>query len=305
MADGLDLNPGTAGETLAVDTVGGKLVQHMKVQFGDPGTGTDVSVTDPFPIAITGQTSEEQAGVTNGALDVNIQNQITRGLDLKFARAVASTTTPSVAISVDDLTVTLTSTTGFGDGVYVQIIEGDVFYYGTQLGATAGSVITLDTPIDRAFTTAAVVTPMSHAMNVDGSVTPVTFTVVVPGTTISVDIVRVLGYLQDGTAMDDGKFGGVTALTNGCYMRKSDGVISNFWNVKTNNDIALLGYDFSYSTAAPGGSYGARFRLTYAGQAKHGVAIRLAAGETLEFIVQDNLTGLEAFNMMAQGHVAE
>ena len=304
-SDFIELNPGSGGKKLAVDTNATVSHQRVKLQYGEPGLPTDVTAANPLPGEIVGRASGEGAKVTNGGLDVNVQDQNTRGLDLRFSRAIAAATTPSVAISADDSTITLTSTTGFTDGTWVCLAEGDDFYFGTQLGAPAGSVISLDTPIDRDFTTAAVVTPMSYDMAVDGSSTNVVFQISVPGSTISIDIVRVLGYLQDATAMDDGKFGGVTALTSGCYMRQVDGVISNFWNVKTNNDIALLGFDFTYSSAAPGGSYGARFRITYAGQDKHGVTIRLEPGETLEVVVQDNLTGLEEFNMMAQGHVVE
>lgn len=304
-SDFIQLNPGSGGDKLAVDVSATVSHQRMKLQYGEPGLPTDVTATNPLPGEIVGRASGEGVKVTNGGLDVNIQDQNTRSLDLFFVTDLAASTTPSVAISIDDVSITLTSTTGFASGVMVKIEEGDTFYYGTQLGAAVGSVITLDTPVDSDFTTAAIITPTSNNMAVDGSVTPVVFKINPPGDTIIMDVVRIIGYIQDGSVMDDGKFGGLTALTNGCYMRKSDGIIQNYWNVKSNGELALLGYDLSYSDAAPGGSYGARFRVTYAGQDKHGVTIRLDPDERLELVVQDNLTGLEVFHVISAGHVVE
>ena len=41
----------------------------------------------------------------------------------------------------------------------------------------------------------------------------------------------------------------------------NDSVIENIWNVKTNGQLALVcASDFIYTTKAPAGSYGARFR---------------------------------------------
>jgi len=77
----------------------------------------------------------------------------------------------------------------------------------------------------------------------------------------------------------------------------------NLWNVKSNGQIRLLCFDGNYSDKAPAGSYGFNFRNTYAGPSKHGVTIRLMDGETLEILIQDSLTGLESFKMMAQGHI--
>jgi hypothetical protein len=112
-----------------------------------------------------------------------------------------------------------------------------------------------------------------------------------------------MGWITDDTAMDDGKFGGIGALPNGIVLRVNNGVIQNLWNVKTNGELGLLCYDSAYADRAPSGQFGFRFRNTYAGQAKHGVVIRLDQNDTLEVLIQDNLSALLDFRMMAQGHV--
>ena len=241
-------------------------------------------------------------------LDVNIQDQHTRALDLNFALSIATPTDLSVATAIGDYTATLTSVTGFVDGALIQINHNGTFYRGHQVGAPAGNVITLDTPIGEVFDIGDVVLGLTHDMDVDGSSTPVGFQIGPIGDDIEVDITRITAYLQGATAMDDAKFGNLPALTTGCILRRYNDLTSdytNYWNIKTNADMALLGYDFVYTPAAPAGSNGARWRLTYGGQDKHGVTIRLLNSDYLEFLVQDDLTTLEVFSVMAQGHLVE
>jgi len=256
---------------------------------------------------ITDETTGVQAQVElNGGLAVNIQDQHSKALDLRFIQTTNSTTLSADA-DPDDMTVTITSTTGFdaGDTVGVFSIADGTFYFGKQVGAVAGSVVTLDTPIDRQFLTGDLVITATDNMNVDGSSTTQIFSIgpVGGGAAVEIDITRLLGFIADGVAMDDGKFGGISALTNGVVLRHNNDVLTNIWNSKTNGDFGLLCYDIAYTDKAPAGENGFRFRNTYAGPSKHGVTIRLEAGDTLEVLIQDDLTGLTDFNMMAQGHV--
>ncbi len=239
-----------------------------------------------------------------GQLSVNVHDQKTRAFDFFFGR-LDNVTTLSAQADPEDLTLTLTSTTGFTDGKSAAVFaDVDDFYIGKQIGAPAGSVITVDTPVDIVLANASAVAAVTTNMAVDGSVTTQIFQIgpTGPGSTAVTDVTRVLGHILDSTAMDDGKFGGITALTNGVVFRKNDGVITNYWNVKTNADLALICYDFRYSDKAPGGQYGCNFRNTYAGQHNHGVILELLPGEFLEILIQDDLTGLDEFIMMAQGH---
>ena len=243
---------------------------------------------------------------SNGAVPVNIQDQHSRALDLKFLRATGIPTALSVASVEDTINITIDDTTGFVDGNIVGIFQPNgPFYFGKQIGAPVGNVIILDTPLDFAFDAGVGVLSASDNMAVDGSGTTQIFQIgsARRETTIELDITRFTGYIQDGSSMDDGQFGGISALTNGIVLRIKDGSFTNLWNVKTNGEFGLLCYDTSYTDKAPAGSFGFRFRNTYAGPSKHGVTIRLLPGETLELLIQDDLTDLEVFNMMAQGHV--
>ncbi len=243
-------------------------------------------------------------GESNGAIPVNIQDQHTQALDLHFIQVQESATTLTVQADPGDTTITVASTTGFVAGNVVGLVSGaGDFYFGKQVGAVAEQVVTLDTPIDKVFTTASssVVTAKDQ-MAVNGSATTQIFEIGSP-LGVAADITRITGYIQTATAMDDTKFGDLAALTNGVVLRVNGTEIDNVWNVKTNGEIGLLCFDSALSDRAPAGSFGLRFRNSYAGPAKHGVTLRLASGDTLEILIQDNLTGLESFRMMAQGHV--
>ena len=239
-------------------------------------------------------------------LDVNIQDQTTLALDLNFLRALNTTTLTSDA-SPEDRILNVTAIDDIAAGVVIGLGAGTGdFYFGTVLSVST-LALTMDTPVDREFLSASsVVVVASKHMNVLGSAeSPVIFQIGPVGSEIVVDITRVMGSIADGTAMDDGKFGGISALTNGIVFRLNNGVISNHWNAKTNGDIGLICFDTTYTDKAPSGENGFRFRNTYAGPSKHGVALRLGVGETLEVVIQDDLTDLTDFQMMAQGHVVD
>lgn len=260
-------------------------------------------MTELRKVALFGEVSGQTVAVVNENLQVVLQDQFTRSVDFNFIQAVAAPTTLAVATAPEDTTITLASTTGFVAGGFVGIFDvDDKFYVGHQIGAPAGSVITLDVPIDIVYPIGAIVLPAKTNMNVDGSSTPQIFQIGGSASELDIDITRIMGYIQSGSAMDDSLFGSLAALTKGCLLRRADGTLENLWHVKTNGDLALIGFDFTYTPNAPSGSFGARFRITYAGQDKHGVSIRLAAGDSLQFLIQDNLTGLEVFNLMGQGH---
>jgi len=242
----------------------------------------------------------------NGGTPVNVQDQTSRMLDLDFIKALAPPTTLVVDTAPGDRTIRVSNTAGFAAGVVVGITNvSGIFYFGEQVGALAGDVVTLDTPVDKIFDAATSnVIVASRDMAVDGSLTTQVFQIGGFSTPdLRVDITRVHGYLQSGSAMDDSLFGSLAPLTYGIVLRKNDDIIENFWNAKTNGRLAkICGGDFNYTASAPAGSNGARFRNTFAGAEKHGVTVRLGAGETFEVLIQDDLTGLEAFEMMAQGH---
>jgi hypothetical protein len=138
-------------------------------------------------------------------------------------------------------------------------------------------------------------------MSVDGSVTPVIFGIRNPTAQdidFKVDITRIIFSMELSGTGDYDQFGNITALDNGLLCRFVNGETRNIFNVKTNRDLDNLMYDFKFILAGGGAPNGASGRFTFE---KLGSVVRLKPFEDLQFIVQDNLTGLNVFEVLAQG----
>ena len=90
-------------------------------------------------------------------------------------------------------------------------------------------------------------------------------------------------------------------------MRKVDGEQRNIFNAKTNGELANLMYDFDIEAATnpQQGQDGFTGRMTFGGQSKMGVVIRLGQGEDLQMLIQDNLSSLEILEIICEGHIVD
>lgn len=245
-----------------------------------------------------------------GGIDVNVQDQTSPIIIAKANNVIAITTT-AANNSIGDFTVTLTDATGFVEGGYIIITDTveNRFYVGKVLAVNA-NVITIDTPLDFAFPLGSSISVGSTNLAVDGSLTPQSFTIRSESnpTPISYDITRLIFSCTTDDPVDLSKFGDIVGgITKGLVARKIDGETRNIFNVKTNKEFAALMFDFDiFSATNPAqGQNGFLGRLTFAGQSKIGVAIRLEQGENLEFIVQDDLSQITLLEITTEGHVVE
>lgn len=245
---------------------------------------------------------------TNGGLPVNIQDQTSPPVDTYFLRQLGSFSlaADTVASGATTLNYTFTATTGHGlvAGNEIQLLD---LTTQTRMFAMVTNVatdtITLDRPIDHVFPAAATIAQIvSSDMAVDGSVTPVIFTV--RAGTNPVDITRLIFHIDDNGSMDDGKFGSLAPLTNGLVFRFYDTKRLTIFNWKTNGEVKHFSYDGQYtdSTLGPSGQESFSSRISFGGQSKHGVVLRISDDDVLQFIVQDDLSSLGSVQVVAQGH---
>jgi hypothetical protein len=252
------------------------------------------------------------SGLLNHKQDVFVQDQSTPPLDLYFAKANAAPTTLAVAVAIGAYDLTVTDATSFNIGDFLGMFSGASgegrFYFGV-IKNKVGSVLTMDTPIDFPFQIGDPVVSTTRELNIDGSGAPVTFEIVAGGATapIKVDITRIMLQMTTTGTPEFGDFGDITnGLAKGVVLRRVDGETRNIWNIKTNGEIANIAYDFTvYDPASPIAVNGIAARYTFAGQDKHGVVVRLLPGDSLELIIQDNLSALLSFRAIAQGHIVE
>ncbi|MEJ2043710.1 MAG: hypothetical protein P8X74_03560 [Reinekea sp.] len=248
----------------------------------------------------------------NGGVPVNIQDQTTKPVILNFNNVTNSTTLKADATK-GAKTIDLASTTGSADGKYIIIFDPSSlnFSFYTQIGAAAVDTITLDSPLDFDYPAGSYVDLANIDMSVNGDVTPVTFGLrgagSPPGVDLSVHITGINFFCIAATAVDLTKFADIAALTKGLILRKRDGTFQNIVNIKNNAMISAFSERFTITQATnpvqgEDGFYGS---ARFAGQDNLGVAINLNIGEDLEFIVQDDLTGITYLSISATGHVTQ
>lgn len=239
----------------------------------------------------------------NGGIDVNIQDQNSDIVDYYLCRDLFDLTL-SAGLTIDSYTVAVVNGSSVVNGTYICVQEGNRSMQSKVLSGGGTNTLTVDTPIDYPFTISAIIKNRSPLLNVNGSVTPVVaYLKPLPG--VKWDVTRIIGAMVHTGTPDDGLFGGITALTRGIVIRKTNGVHHTIFNVKSNGELKERMYDVVYSPSAPAGQKGTSFRRSFNGPDKNGVVVRLNGdlGDQLEILIQDDLTGLTTFKIVAQGHL--
>ncbi len=253
------------------------------------------------------------SGIWRGKQDIFIQDQYTDAV-ITYFNKITNSTLLTNPVSVDDKTITVDDPTGIVIGSYIILFNISLIRYTTFfVVGVAGSVITLDNPMDVAYPAGTFVDISIVDIAVDGSIAHQIFGIrnptgdQPPGIQLSFDVTRIIMQCTASSPVELGLFGDLPPLTNGLFLRKNGSRFFNILNFKTNNDIANTMFDFIvYQSTNPAqGVDGFVSRLTFAGPNKIGVTVRLDLGEDMEIHVQDDLSGLTNFHIIAEGHIVD
>lgn len=242
----------------------------------------------------------------NYSLDVSVQDQTTDIVDYYLCLEIRALEL-SAPTAIDSRVVQVTDGSSVTNGNYVCIQE-DARAFQAKIASGGGTnTLTLDTPLDYTFTTAASISERTPDLDVIGTAVSPIIAQLKPIPGVKWDITRIILVMTHGSAGDDSLFGSLAALPNGIVLRKSDGIHHTIFNAKTNGDLRIRTYDVAYSDKAGPGLYSTSCRRSFNGQDKNGVAIRLDGdkNEALECVIQDALNLLTSFRIVAQGHVVE
>ena len=122
-----------------------------------------------------------------------------------------------------------------GDEILLQDIVANRQFFAEVLTVST-NLITLDRMIDHNFQVASTLGQrVSSKMNVDGSSTPIIFSICACENPLNIR--RYIITIIDNAAMDDGKFGSLTALTRGLVLRIVNSYQQTILNFKTNGQI--------------------------------------------------------------------
>jgi hypothetical protein len=242
----------------------------------------------------------------NGGSPVNVQDQSTPPLDAYFAQSISNFTlsADTVAGTVTTVPRTFEATAGhgiiLGDEVILLDVAADRALQAVVTGV-AVNTIEIDRPLDHVFPAAtALGRIVTSEMAVNGAVTPQIFSIRAGEN--PTDLVRFIITMLDDTAMDLARFGGIPALSNGLVLRIINGFQKTIFNFKTNRDIKQFCYDLDFDPKAPAGQFGLAARITFGGQDKHGVVLRIATGDVVQWVVQDDLTAMDSLKIATMGH---
>jgi len=244
---------------------------------------------------------------SNGAVPVNIQDQHSRAFDVFFSQDVGSSTTLTTDVVEDAYVISVTTGHGLIQGDFFVLIDpvGQRGWTGIVITVAGNNTVNVDRPVSYAFPSAStVVQKRTHDLNVNGAATPQTFSIG-GSLTAELDITRIMIQMTtDDPALFD-QFGDIAvgATFRGIQCRAVNGETNDLWNAKTNAELANLMYDVQFfNSAHPQAVNGLAGRMTYAGQTKHGVTLRIGANESIEIIIQDDLSSLLSFHIIACGH---
>jgi hypothetical protein len=239
----------------------------------------------------------------NGAIPINLQDQDSEIIDLFLHVVKAEGQLLDIACGIDDTCVTLTAGHGATAGDLICLKEG-IAYYQAKVISVDVNELTLDTPLDFAYSLLANVCIGDANLNKNGSVSPV-IAHLAPTAVSRWDVTRLIFHIEDNTDMDSARFGGISALTRGVVIRKKNDIYKNVFNIKCNGDFNIHNFDIEYDDKAPAGVYSLTSVRKFAGQENSGVVIRIngQTNDELQIIVQDDLTAVSRFEVLAQGHV--
>jgi hypothetical protein len=243
---------------------------------------------------------------TNGGIPINVQDQTTSLKMSIFAKSISNFTlasnTPRSTLTT--FYYTFDATAGHGLSATDEILLLDLVT-NTSMAAFVVSVsvnsITLDRPFTHIFTPEnSLCRKVTTDMAVNGATTPQVFTI--RAGSVPIDYVGYSLNIIHAGAGDDTTFGDIAELTRGLTVRlfRNEAEQKLPTVFKKHGDFKVFGGQVQSVQKAGGGDYSTTVYLHT--RDTFGVVQRLSTNESIQFIVQDNLTGLTSMRAAAVGH---
>lgn len=247
-------------------------------------------------------------GITRNSVDMHDSDVHWERVTTFFKKDSATTSLLTSPATAGTSTIVVTDSTLFTAGNYITITEGSIRENDIRRVISSAGVpshiLTLASPLEQSYTTAAIVTLTSIDMGgVVGSIaSPIIYETGPPSDEVW-HITNLSIVCADPTDPTVDKFCGLTALTNGVVMRMENGVKENLFNIRTNMDLYQYFGDNIVKLQKSGGG---DWMLSAMWHMKEhtGSIVRLngATGDKLRLIIQDALTGQDDLFVVALGH---
>jgi len=255
-------------------------------------------------------TSGNTVGVTSNKLDVHVAhthfNLINKHLAFD-ASGTGGNTTLDTTEAVGQTVLGVAATTNFIVGDRIQISEGTVMEsdYLLVTAVSAGVSLTVNRPIDNAYTTSATVKEYNIDLNLGTAGQSYR---VAPPSDETWHLTRMIFSMTctDATAPELAEFCNASALSNGLVVRTvKNGVQLTLTTWNNNHEIIEDMFDFPLTDGFGASNSFATGRWTWL---KSGGVLLLsgATSDYLEILIQDTMSGsVDDLNVKIQGHVAD
>lgn len=220
--------------------------------------------------------------------------------DYYLYKTIATPVISSTA-AIGDEVINVVSSTGVAVGHAITFYEG-LNMFQSLVTATTATSVTLASPIDFEYTEDALIEAGIWSMNVDGSVTPQIFSIKAPPDA-SICIHTINCSMLDSSDMDDGRFGGIAALSNGILFRFLNGGTKNLAVIVNNIGFWEIGFVTEYSPKAPAGQYGFKARREVPNINGVTVPLKFGGESKFQIHVRDDQTALDLFACVINGHM--
>jgi hypothetical protein len=295
------------------DIIQGNASPYLITYHEEPSVNRAIGVSRAFPLPVLPLIADSEAAIPvitrpGESVDVFVQDQTTPAFDAYFFKTLG-TTALAIDGSKNDTTVTLTAGHGAVAGNAFLLFTASAAFFASITNVNV-NVITLDTPLSGDYSSGGSVILGERNLGVaNGSLgSPISYAVELPIIdSVQLDITRIMITMTTDTPVSLAEFGDIAELTNGIVLRLIPATGDNivYWNIKRNEQFALHAYDLTFweATNPVQGTDGLAVRSTFGGASKRGVVVRLSAGDKLELLIQDDLTDIASFFVMAEGHV--
>lgn len=246
----------------------------------------------------------------NGALDIHDADVHSIAFNEFFHEHTGVDTTIAIAVTKDDISITVADATNINVGDTLQLENGEVEVTFPTVTIKVGNLLTLDRPLDKDFSIGDKVEVVSYEMKVNATLSsPRSFKIIPDGNELWHVISISISMVHSSTG-DDSLFGDADALINGLVFRGHNGTLNKNRtnsNWKKNGDFGLDFGEISYTDKAGGGLHGTKATVSIKVRAGAIPSIDGSKGDYLEILVQDQLATLLGVNgslrIKSQGHV--
>lgn len=226
-----------------------------------------------------------------------------------FAHTIESKFILKQPISLRDTFLVANTGHGINIGDFLCIIENNRKIQ-VEVNNIEDDIITITGAFDYTYSKRALCFRGSNNIAVDGSNTPIHFYVGPSNLPINTiwHITHITIDILDTTEMDDESFGGISKLTNGITITKTDNEDwKNLMIFRTNGDIKIISDQFEYSNKAKTGYYGFNAIKRFSGFENNGAVIELTSNnkDAIRITVRDNLKDINRIRIMIHGHIID